>query len=46
MPICNRMEYKDMWLPNFMEQESLSMLILIKDFSRNFWENNICELKV
>lgn len=23
MPICNRMEYKDMWLPNFMEQESL-----------------------
>ena len=36
MPICNKMAYKDMWLPNFMQHESISKLtILTLNFKLN-----------
>ena len=28
MPICSKMAYKDMWLPNFMQHESISEFLL------------------
>ena len=33
MPICSKMAYKDMWLPNFMQHESISEFFVLM----NLW---------